>query len=79
MHVDTDSQKLKVDQNLFTWTFSKMGVASLVTGPYKIDCISKMNVGANSGKLKVDSMIFRLVFSKMAMIFSALQIMVSDP
>ena len=32
LHVDTNSQKLKVDQNVFGWSWSKMGVASLVTG-----------------------------------------------
>ena len=31
-HVDTNSLKLKVDQKLFGWVWSKMGVASLVTG-----------------------------------------------
>ena len=29
---DTDSQKLKVDQNFFGWSWPKMGVVSLVTG-----------------------------------------------
>ena len=30
LHVDTDSQKLKADQNFFEWSCSKVGVASLV-------------------------------------------------
>ena len=30
LHVDTNSQKLKVDQNLFGWVQSKMGLANLV-------------------------------------------------
>ena len=29
--VDTNSHKLKVDQNFFGWVWLKMGVASLVT------------------------------------------------
>ena len=33
LHAHTDAQKLKIDQNFFVWTWSKMGVASLVTGP----------------------------------------------
>ena len=32
LHVDTDSQKLKADQNFFGWAYSKMDVASLVIG-----------------------------------------------
>ena len=32
LHVDTDSQKLKADQKVFGQAWSKMGVASLVTG-----------------------------------------------
>ena len=32
LHADTDSQKLKADQNLTGWAWSKMGVARLVTG-----------------------------------------------
>ena len=32
MQVDTDSQKLKADQGFFGWAWSKMGLASLVTG-----------------------------------------------
>ena len=31
IHVDADSQKLSTDQKLIGWTWSKMGVASLVT------------------------------------------------
>ena len=31
LHVDTISHKLKVDQKIFAWTWSKMGVVSLVT------------------------------------------------
>ena len=33
LHVDTHSHKLKIDENNFGWAWSKMGVASLVTGP----------------------------------------------
>ena len=32
LHVDTNSHKLKVDQNIFGWAWSEMGVSSLVTG-----------------------------------------------
>ena len=32
LHVDTNLHKLKVDQKLFGWAWSKMGVVSLVTG-----------------------------------------------
>ena len=32
LHVDTDSQKLKADQKFIGWIWSKMDVASLVTG-----------------------------------------------
>ena len=32
LHVETDPQKLKADQKLFGWAWSKMGVASLVSG-----------------------------------------------
>ena len=32
LHVDTDSQKLKADQNFFGWVKSKMDMASLVMG-----------------------------------------------
>ena len=32
MHVDTNSPKLKVDQKIFGWACSEMGVARLVTG-----------------------------------------------
>ena len=32
LHVGTNSCKLKVAQNIFGWAWSKMGVASLVTG-----------------------------------------------
>ena len=31
-HVDTDSQKLKVEQKYLEWLWSKLGVASLVMG-----------------------------------------------
>ena len=31
-HIDTDSQKLKSDQKFIGWTWSKMGVATLVSG-----------------------------------------------
>ena len=31
LHVDTNSQKLKVDQKIFGWAWSKMGVANLMT------------------------------------------------
>ena len=32
LHVDTNSQKLKVDQKFFDWAWSKMGKFSLVFG-----------------------------------------------
>ena len=32
LYVDTNSQKWKKDQKCFGWTWSKMNVASLVTG-----------------------------------------------
>ena len=32
LHVDTNSQKLKVDQKYFGWAWSEMGVADLVYG-----------------------------------------------
>ena len=32
LHIDTNSQKLKVDQKIFGWTFSEMGVTNLVCG-----------------------------------------------
>ena len=32
LNVDTNSEKLKVHQNLFGWAGSKMGVANLVYG-----------------------------------------------
>ena len=31
-HVDTDSQKLKVEQKYLEWLWSRIGVASLVMG-----------------------------------------------
>ena len=31
LHVDTDSQKLKADQQFIGWAWSKMGVASQFT------------------------------------------------
>ena len=31
LHVDTNSQKLKVDQKIWEWTWSELGMASLVT------------------------------------------------
>ena len=32
LHVDTNSHELIVDQNFFGWTWSQMGLASLVMG-----------------------------------------------
>ena len=32
LHVDTNSEKLKIDQTFFGWTWSKMGVANLISG-----------------------------------------------
>ena len=32
LHADTDSWKLKVDWKILGWTWSEMGVASLVLG-----------------------------------------------
>ena len=43
LHVDTNSQKLKVDGKVFGWEWLKMGLANLVTGLQKIDCISRTN------------------------------------
>ena len=40
LHVDTNSQKLKVDQKMLGCAWSKMAVANLVS---KIDCISRIN------------------------------------
>ena len=31
LHVDTNSHKLKVDQKIWGWAWSEMGMASLVT------------------------------------------------
>ena len=42
LYVDTNSHKLKVDQKIFGWAWSEMGVASLLQDS-KIDCISRMN------------------------------------
>ena len=42
LHVDTNSHKLKVDQKIFGWVWSKMSVASLIRDS-KIDCISRMH------------------------------------
>ena len=38
LHVDTDSWKLKVDQRILGWAWSKMGVATLISG-LKIGCM----------------------------------------
>ena len=38
LHVDTDPQKLKAEQKFIGWTWSKMCVASLVTGLYLESC-----------------------------------------
>ena len=32
LHVDTNSQKLKVDQKYFGWAWSNLGMANLVSG-----------------------------------------------
>ena len=32
LHVDTNSQKIKVDRKIFGWEWSKTGVANLVSG-----------------------------------------------
>ena len=32
LHVDMNSQKLKVDQKFYDWVWSKMGVADLASG-----------------------------------------------
>ena len=71
LHVDTDLQILKADQIFFGWAWSKMDVASLVTGlskNEKMEQINFLHAGANSGKLKVDSLIFGWVI---AMAFSS--------
>ena len=31
LHVDTDSQKLKVDQKMLGWVWSRMGTTTLVS------------------------------------------------
>ena len=45
LHVDTRSHKLKVDQNIFGWTWWKMGMVSLVmiSLDSEIDFISRMS------------------------------------
>ena len=65
LHVDTNSHALKVDQKMFGWVWSEMGVASLVTGLLKLAVFQEwiegitdfLHAGANSGKLKVISMV----------------------
>ena len=42
LHVDANSHKLKVDQKIFGWALSEMGVTTLVTS-VSGDCISRMN------------------------------------
>ena len=41
LHVDINSYKLKVDQNIFRLAWSEMGVGW--SQDVKIDCISRMN------------------------------------
>ena len=73
--VDTNSHKLKVDQNVYCWAWSEMGVASLVSAlqneQYLNDELMKYtdfsHVMANSEKLKVMSIIFGWVWSRMSM------------
>ena len=60
MHVDTYSQKLKVDEKFFEWTWSKMGVVSLITGlenrlylkNEQMKETDFLHTGSNSGKLQ---------------------------
>ena len=63
LHVDTNSHKLKVDQEIFGWAWPEW-VWSVWSRDSKIGCISRMNWwkeliflqgGANSGKQKVIS------------------------
>ena len=78
LHVDTDLQILKADQMFFGWAWSKMDVASLVTGlskNEKMEQINFLHAGANSGKLKVDSLIFGWVI---AMAFSSCRDLKAD-
>ena len=42
LHVDADLYKLKVDWKILGWAWSKMGVATLVSGT-KISSISRRN------------------------------------
>ena len=57
LRLDTNSQKLQVDQKFFGSAWSKMGVVNLVSG-LKIDCISRitdfLHASTNSRKLKDD-------------------------
>ena len=77
LHFDTDWKKLKADQNIFGWAWSKMSVASPVMGisnwlylkNKQMESTDFLHAGINSGKLKIDSMIFRWVWPKMALTF----------
>ena len=71
LHVDTRSQKSKTGQNSFGWTWSKMGVASHVTGlkNKQMELKSFFHAGTNSKKLKVGSILLGLVWSKITMAF----------
>ena len=57
LHVATNSQKLKFDRNFFGWTWSKMGVANLVSG-LNLNVFQELtdilHAGTNSCKLKKD-------------------------
>ena len=44
---DTDSQKLKVDQNFFRWSWSEMDVVSLVMGLKNVTVSQKWTGGIN--------------------------------
>ena len=75
LYVDISSHKLKVDQKIFWWTWSKMDMASLVTGLWNwlylktelMEWTELLHAGTNSGKLKVILMIFEWACSEMGM------------
>ena len=73
MHVDTNVDKLKVDQKSLRWEWAEMGVASLVPGLKKNELMKGtdfLHSGVNSGKQNVISMIFGWAWSKIAWSFS---------
>ena len=66
---------IKVDQNIWGWAWSEMGVANLVTGLLNwlylknelMEWTNFLHTGANIGKLKVISMIYGWMLSKLGM------------